>query len=303
MMVRPSFIILGAMKAATSTLHAQLAAQAGIAMSQPKEPNYFSNDENYALGPQWYATHFRHARPGDLIGETSTHYAKLPTFPQTLQRLQRDLPDARFIYVMRQPIDRLVSQYIHEWTEGEIREPLAEAVGRFPRLVDYSRYAMQLRPWLDAFGWQRVLPVFFDRLRIAPHDELARVCRFIGYDGNPGWQDALARENTSRERSRRSAVREALLRIPLLRRAFRLCVPHRWRERLKDTWRIRERPELPRDLKRDLAVVLDADLAILGEWLGVELDCRNFVTATSAGPLEWKAAAIDTSRCVGRTAV
>ena len=50
----PNFIIIGAMKCATSTLHEQLALQPGIFMSQLKEPNFFSNDEEYEKGWNWY---------------------------------------------------------------------------------------------------------------------------------------------------------------------------------------------------------------------------------------------------------
>ena len=54
----PDFIIIGAMKCMTSTLHEQLAAQPGIQMSMPKEPCYFSDDAVYARGPEWYASLF-----------------------------------------------------------------------------------------------------------------------------------------------------------------------------------------------------------------------------------------------------
>jgi hypothetical protein len=57
-MTRPDFIIMGAMKSATSTLHTQLAMQPGIFMSTPKEPNYFSDDAEFSRGEQWYADLF-----------------------------------------------------------------------------------------------------------------------------------------------------------------------------------------------------------------------------------------------------
>ena len=51
----PDFIIIGAMKCATSTLHDQLAEQPGFVMSEPKEPNFFSDEENWAKGLGWYS--------------------------------------------------------------------------------------------------------------------------------------------------------------------------------------------------------------------------------------------------------
>jgi hypothetical protein len=81
---RPNFIIIGAMKCATSTLHEQLARQPGFFMSQPKEPNFFSDDSAYARGEDWYLGLFAGTRPGDICGESSTHYTKLPTYPGTV---------------------------------------------------------------------------------------------------------------------------------------------------------------------------------------------------------------------------
>lgn len=112
----PDFIIIGGMKCATSTLHEQLALQPGIFMTSLKEPNFFSNDEEFAKGMDYYQSLFAGAQPQDLCGESSTHYTKLPTYPDTVKRLAEAFPQTKFIYVMRHPIDRLVSQYIHEWT-------------------------------------------------------------------------------------------------------------------------------------------------------------------------------------------
>ena len=84
---RPDFIVIGAMKSATTTLHEQLARQPGIFMSRPKEPNFFSDDAIYARGWGWYSSLFQAADLGSLRGESSTHYTKLPTFPRTVERM------------------------------------------------------------------------------------------------------------------------------------------------------------------------------------------------------------------------
>ncbi len=100
----PNFLIIGAMKCATSSLHEQLALQDGIFMTELKEPNFFSNDEEYTKGMSWYLSHFQDAQTEDLAGESSTHYTKLPTYPETITRIQEHLPNAKFIYVIRHPI-------------------------------------------------------------------------------------------------------------------------------------------------------------------------------------------------------
>ena len=275
----PDFVIIGAMKSATTTLHAQLARQPGIVMSDPKEPNFFSDDEQWARGLDWYASLFAAAGPDDLAGESSTHYTKLPTHPKTVERLRAHLgPEVRLVYVMRQPVDRLLSQYVHEVSQRRM-PPIDRAVDDVPGLVDYGRYTYQLEPYLRTFGHANVLPVFVDRLRKHPQAELERVARFVGYRGEARWDEAFSERNVSTRRLRWSPVRDAVVRAPGLATMRRRLVPAELQERAKRRWAI-EAPRPSAATLERLRELYDADLARLGEWLGVELTCENFETAT-----------------------
>ena len=285
---RPDFVIIGAMKCATSTLHVQLAEQPGFFMSEPKEPNFFSDDDQYALGERWYLDLFRDAPAGAMRGESSTHYTKLPTYPKTIDRLVEVLPDARFVYIMRHPIDRLVSHYIHDWTERKITCPIDEAVDRHTDLIDYGCYAMQMRPWLDRFGSERILPVFLERLKADPQLALERVCRFLGYDGEPVWRDEQ-RANVSSTRLRKSKMRDLVVNAPVLRTIRRTLVPQGLRDRVKLLWRMKKRPELSQIVRDRLAKRFDKDLVDLGRWLGAELSCETYATAVASSDLDWVA--------------
>lgn len=287
----PDFIIIGAMKAATSTLHEQLARQPGIFMSSPKEPNFFSDDAEYARGVEWYGSLFAQAPQGALCGESSTHYTKLPTHPRTIERMKRALPDdVRFIYIMRHPIDRLISHYIHEWTQRVIDSPIDKALDEHPELIDYGRYAMQLKPHFEAWGRERVLPVFFDRLSGLPQQELERVCRFIGHEGAPAWQADVAEQNASSERLRQSAVRDAIVNLPGARAFRRALVPQAVRDRIKGLWMMKKRPQLSGPNKARLMAIFDDDLATLGRWLGLTLSCDNFKAVAREAVPQWKVA-------------
>ena len=211
----PDFVIIGAMKCGTSTLHTQLAARRGVFMSEPKEPNFFSDDDRWANGIAGYAALFEGAGRDEICGESSTHYTKLPTYPRTVERIARHLPDARFVYVVRDPLDRIVSQSIHEWTQREVREPFAAAVERHSRFVAYSSYAMQLAPYLEHWGRSRLLLVAFERMIARPDDELARICAFLG-DPSPSRRlgaatssDNMCRAAHAQERAARHAQRAA----------------------------------------------------------------------------------------------
>ncbi|MGD1897204.1 MAG: sulfotransferase [Phormidesmis sp.] len=289
---RPTFIIVGAMKCATTTLHEQLSAQPGLFMSEPKEPNFFSDDDIYARGLDWYLSLFSAAGPTDICGESSTHYTKLPTHPRTLRRLRSHFPDMKLVYVMRHPVERMVSQYVHEWSQRTISGSLAQSIKRYPELYQYSLYAMQLRPYLEAFGHQSVLPVFLERIKQDPAAELARIGRFVGCPAPTVWQSETAHRHASKDRLRRNAVRDAVVNAPVLRQVRRHFIPKSMRTWVRGLWQMQTRPQLSKRDRTWIEAKLNPDLAQLGEWLGVSLSCQNFSTAVTEGPMEWVADAM-----------
>lgn len=287
----PDFIVIGAMKCATSTLHEQLARQPGIFMSRPKEPNFFSDEENWSKGIDWYDSLFAPAPPAVLCGESSTHYTKLPTYPQTVCRMVEHLPaHTKFIYVMRHPVDRLISHYIHEWTQRVISSSIDQAIDEHPELVAYSQYALQLQPYLDASGPQRVLPVFFEHLSRCPQTELERICEFIGYGRSPRWHDDASEQNASIERLRVSPMRDAIINMPGVKQIRRAFIPKQAREWVKGFWQMKRRPTISPDRLHKITVIFDRDLATLGNWLGLNLCCENFKQIAAETAPRWASA-------------
>jgi len=285
----PDFIVIGAMKSATTTLHEQLARQPGVFMTNLKEPSFFSDDDVYERGWRWYTSLFKDAGQGTLRGESSTHYAKLPTYPRTVSRLRAWLPDVRLIYVMRHPIERLVSHYVHEAAAGVVRGSLERALEVRPELVEYGRYAMQLEPYLEAFGPKRVLPVFFPRLVGNPGEELVRVGRFLGSPHEFAWDASLPPQNRGEDRLRPSLIRQAVVTSSVLNPLRRTLVPERLAISFKRYWRAGVvRPSVSPELYARLAEIFDADLAQLGSWLGIALDCRSFDQAAARAGVDWR---------------
>ena len=282
----PDFIIIGAMKSATSTLHLQLSRQPNFHMSTPKEPCFFSDDAVYSNGISWYFDLFSEASKNHLCGESSTHYTKLPSYPDTVQRMRANVPNCKLIYVMRHPIDRLISQYVHHWTENATSRSLEETLKIDQTLISYSKYAMQLRPYLETFGRENILPVFFDRLRVHPQLELERICRFLGSTTAPVWDFDIDSQNVGASRMRDSRWRSALVYAPIIS-SIRQYLPHRVRDWVKTFWQMRKTPELSDQESAALQEVFDSDLAILGSWLGVNLTCENFRSSTIDQALEW----------------
>jgi len=283
----PNFLIVGAMKCATSTLHEQLALQPGFLMSELKEPNFFSNDEQYAKGMSWYLSNFDSSDDYILCGESSTHYTKMPTYPQTIARIQQHLPDTKFIYVMRHPIKRLISQYIHEWSMGFISVDINQAISQYPELIDYSRYTMQLQPYFEQFGRDRVLPVFFERMLSHQQAELERICSFLDYPQQPTWQE-LDAQNVSSDRMKHNPLRDLIVELPILRELRQNLIPKSWRTWVRKQWTMQQKPELSPENLLLLEKIFNEDLAVLGSWLGIdELNCDNFIASVQAEELDW----------------
>ncbi len=262
-MAHPDFIIIGAMKCATSTLQTQLAAQQGVFMTTPKEPNFFSDDAVYAHGIDWYQRLFDAAAPGDMTGEASTHYTKLPTYPQTLSRMTDQLNEVKLIYMIRNPVARAVSHYIHDWSQARMGHDPVAAFEQHPDLVDYGRYAMQITPFIEAYGPKRILLTSLEQIKAAPQAELTRIGAFLGLGTPPVWQADLGAQNVSAERVRRLPLQGVLLDNPVAATLRRTLVPKALRRRIRQMRTLKDRPELPDELRLRLQAVFAEDHAAL----------------------------------------
>jgi len=278
----PHFIIIGAMKCATTTLHEQLAQQSGFFMtSKIEEPSFFSDDRNYARGIAWYHALFTARDTAQLCGESSTNYTKLPEFPLTIERMRKYLPHVKLIYIMRHPVDRLISHYIHDWSERRIDEPIGSAIHSHAEMINYGKYAMQLKPYLDTYGPSRVLPIFFESLVLNPEKELSRVFKFLDWKKEAHWHAEGAVRNESKERMRKSALRDAIVWNPVVTWFRRSFVPQSIRDWAKSRYQMRERPVLATGDVAYLEKIFDEDMVVLGKWLGLDLTCRNWKNIAS----------------------
>ncbi len=275
-MTKPNFIIIGAMKSATSTLHEQLALQPGIFMSTPKEPNFFSDDDVYQLGLNWYQELFENADLNDICGESSTHYTKLPDYPKTLNRMSAYLPRLKLIYVIRHPIERLVSHYMHQWSQNVIRTDINTAIDTFPELINYSRYSMQITPYIEQYGRENILLVFSEAFREEPELELERVARFIGYDEPVKWHETLPEQNVSNQRVRRFKGYNFLINNPVLATVRRSLIPKGLRNFVKQQLVMKKRPELTVESQRKLEKIFNEDLNSLSQLTGTEINLGNY---------------------------
>jgi hypothetical protein len=176
----PNLVVIGAQKCGTSSLHNYLATHPQISMSRVKEINFFNDEIHWGYGPQWYARHFE---PGQVRGESSPAYTFLPETAGTAERMHRLLPDARLIYLVRDPVERIRSNYVHQRARGLEPRPFAEvAIDPDGIYVNHTRYATQLRPFIELFGRERLLIASQEKLLAERAATLRRVFRFLGVD-------------------------------------------------------------------------------------------------------------------------
>ena len=255
----PDYVLIGAMKCGTSTLAAQLGAQPGIFMTEPKEPNFFSDDANFAKGTDWYASLFAGAAGEDLTGEASTHYTKRPELPETVTRLKAHVPQAKLVYMIRDPMVRIVSHYIHEWTQGVLSAPLDVEIERHTPLVDYGLYGWQVAPFVEAYGREAILLTSLERMKADPGGELARVAQHIGFAGDVAWVEDQGAENVSAQRSRKLPLHGLLVDNPVANALRRTLVPKSVRNRVRQARQYKGRPEIPANKVPELQARFLAD--------------------------------------------
>ena len=111
----PDFVVIGAQKAGTTSLYRMLRKHPQVHMPRTKELHYF--DFHYERGPEWYAAQFRPGRWERRRGEATPNYM---WGPLARQRLIADLPSARIIAILRNPVDRAYSHYWHDRRRREM---------------------------------------------------------------------------------------------------------------------------------------------------------------------------------------
>lgn len=249
----PDFMIIGAMKAGTSTLYDQLARQDGVFMSALKEPAYFADDKVFARGEDWYRALFADAPKDALRGEASTHYTKLPTFPLTVSRMQDMNLRPKFIYVIRNPVQRALSHYLHEVSQGIMTDDIIASFDSHPEMLAYGRYADQLRPFIDAFGLDNIFLTSLEQLKSDPDGELSKIGAHLGARAPLTWDHEARPQNVSAERMRRLPFHSILVESRTSKVLRSALLPQSVRQKLRAARTMgAERPTLPDDLTQRL---------------------------------------------------
>lgn len=195
----PTFIIIGTMKGGTSSLHTYLDAHPQISMSMQKETDFFLHDNRDGRSLDWYKRQFDASKP--VRGETSPNYSKRHIFPDVPQKIHEILPDTRFIYLVRDPIERMLSNFQHAVNSGrrnpsdisdffELQNtPKSKSSEYYHGLkraefyyLNTSNYYYQIRAYLDYYPIDNFLILASEGLKNKRRETLKEAFRFLNVD-------------------------------------------------------------------------------------------------------------------------
>ncbi|MEL6257630.1 MAG: sulfotransferase [Pseudomonadota bacterium] len=287
-MALPSLIVIGAGKSGTTSLHKYLDSHPEIFMCRPKEPRFFGyagtepgfagpgDDRLVCLTDQGeYERLFDDAAPGQVLGDASTWYLTSPNAPQNIRRLT---PDATMVAVLRNPVERCFSHWMHLMREGVeqvddfvaacLKEPERIAANWSPHwhYVRQSRYHEGLSRYLEVFPRGQIRIFLYEDLVDDPIGVAREIYRMVGVD------EAFEPDTT--ERLNVGGVpRSRILQRYLENSAWSSNDPLRWAKRLapKSVKKSLKRAVTQANLSQDVELSLD-DRRRIGDLLADDLD-------------------------------
>lgn len=206
----PKFIIIGAVKAATTWVLEQLQVNPGLYMPDP-EPHFFSSE--YHCGEDHYRSYFEEqVGSGRLLGEKSADYL---AHPQAAQRMAIMLPNTRLVVQFRNPVERAYSDYKMLYRRGTVRGLPEDYLVSLddnpqPRFLNDGLYAQHLQRWFEHFPQEQIHAFLFDDVKQQPRHTIEAISRHIGVEPVFSLQQAKKRANDGSERFLPLTVRNAL---------------------------------------------------------------------------------------------
>lgn len=200
----PTFLIVGAQKCGTTTLHDVLSQHPEISVSHKKEINFFTLPQNYKKGLDFYRSFFSENKNTKSIGEASPGYL---CYPDVHKKIYKDLGQIKIVIIIRDPIKRAYSQYWdnrrklkEKYTEQEIIHNYLEVEFNPKSLGYFSRgvYYPDVKKYMDQFGRDNVKIIILEELIKSQKLHLQNLYRFLNVNQNKGLQKLPAPSNASK---------------------------------------------------------------------------------------------------------
>lgn len=212
--VVPDFIMCGAMKCGTSTIHGILRKHPDILMPN-KEIGFFDIDNmlqhndftfkkngkwyfqnienNYHKFWDWYSAQFVGEHKNKVIGEDSTTYL---ASPRAAQRIAIQNKKVKIIIMLRNPVKRTYSHYWHLFRSGRATLSFEDTLLYNPyEILSRSQYFEQLKVYFDLFPRENIKVILFEDFLKDKKATLNEICDYIGIDSSQLPKDALELHN------------------------------------------------------------------------------------------------------------
>jgi Sulfotransferase domain len=267
----PNLIIIGAQKCGTSSLHYYLSLHPEICMSREKELKFFASNQTGAGAVKAYKANFR--RKAKIYGESSPDYTNYPQQSGVAERMAALIPQAKLIYIIRDPLERIVSHYVHLYSRNLEDRPIDEAIKSLEnnRYLYRSQYFTQLQQYTACFPETQILVLTTESLLSQRLDTLQQVFKFLDVDERFNSRQFSAVHHRSSEKRRKTAMGQRIERS--FGRRLEMSLPYnaRWLVRLLLYWsfsRPIRRPVLGTERIQALQAALKPDLDQLRAYTG-----------------------------------
>lgn len=206
----PNFLIIGAPRAGTTWIDKNLRDHPDVLMAATKEVHFF--DRHYERGMEYYESHFRHWNGQAAVGEATPAYLHGQFTSNDVPRLvHRHLPDVRLIASLRNPVERVYSEYwnVRAKDRDNARLSFEEKIARRPEFLREGLYYEQLQRYLELYPRERLLILFYEDLAADPDAFMRGIYRFLGVD--PDFRSSFADVKVNRAVGKKYLARSRLL--------------------------------------------------------------------------------------------
>jgi len=203
----PNLIIIGALKCGTTSLHYYLGLHPQIFMSREKELDFFVQELNWDKGIEWYKSNF--TGKALIHGESSPRYTNYPFYDGVPERMHFVMPEAKLIYIVRDPIDRIISDYVQKFSDGMENRRIEDVLKDFNltnRYLNRSRYYMQLSQYLNYFPKSSILIITMEDLNRQRQTTLKKIFQFLNVDDTFYSQKFFKIKHTSTSKRRKNRI-------------------------------------------------------------------------------------------------
>ncbi len=224
----PNFLIFGVQKAGTTSVYNYLKQHPEVYLSPVKEPNFFEKDwdqlaeQGHQFNPrqivtfEQYSNLFEAVTNEIAIGEVSPNY--LFHYKTSIGQIKRYVPNAKLIAILRNPVDRAISDYLMHVREAQSKTPLKEQIqykANKSFVILKGKYYQAVKQYFEEFGREQVSILLYDDLRKDSQNFMQEIYQIIGV--NPSFEADTSQKSQVAQMPKNEAINKLLVRKNPLR--------------------------------------------------------------------------------------